>query len=461
MFVLDRQGLPLMPCQPARARQLLDSRRARVARAVPFTIRLTDRLLADSAVDGVAVRVDPGATSTGLAVTHDLQRAGAVLRRGLFAIELAHRGTTIRTRLANRAAFRRRRRSANLRYRSPRSANRGRPSGWLPPSLRHRVDSSLSVVRRLCRLAPVREVHVESTAFDLQAMAAGRPLTSLEYQQGTLFGYEVRQYLLERWNHRCAFCGAGRVPFQIDHIRPRSSGGSNRISNLAPACAACNRAKAARSVEEFLTGRQDVLDRLLSQAQAPLRGATAMNVTRNALTSSLGGLGRPVHAWSGGRTAHNRHRSGLPKSHTLDALTVGALAPDTRIARHPEIVLRMTCSGRGTHQRTVPDRNGFPRLTRPRNKHVHGFATGDLVRARIPTGKHRGRHTGRVAVRTSGRFDIRTSTGLIQGVSHHHLRLVQRADGFGYTTRAEEPPVTLTPLLAPARARIHPSRRPQ
>jgi hypothetical protein len=60
VFVLDRHGEPLMPCHPARARALLANGRVRVARAMPFTIRLTDRLASVSEVDGVSLRIDPG-----------------------------------------------------------------------------------------------------------------------------------------------------------------------------------------------------------------------------------------------------------------------------------------------------------------------------------------------------------------------------------------------------------------
>ncbi|WP_330339274.1 RRXRR domain-containing protein [Streptomyces sp. NBC_00557] len=60
VFVLSRDGHPLVPCHPARARELLGRSRAVVARQVPFTIRLKDRTRADSEVDGVQLRIDRG-----------------------------------------------------------------------------------------------------------------------------------------------------------------------------------------------------------------------------------------------------------------------------------------------------------------------------------------------------------------------------------------------------------------
>ena len=60
VFVLDKDHKPLMPCGPARARKLLKAGRARVHKLQPFTIRIVDRSLADSVVQKVVVKVDPG-----------------------------------------------------------------------------------------------------------------------------------------------------------------------------------------------------------------------------------------------------------------------------------------------------------------------------------------------------------------------------------------------------------------
>ncbi|MFF8026376.1 RNA-guided endonuclease IscB [Streptomyces sp. NPDC007896] len=444
VFVLDRKGRPMMPCHPARARELLRKSRAVVARHTPFTIRIKDRLLENSEVSGIAVRIDPGSKATGIALTDDITRVSAstgevaVLRRGLYAVELMHRGSAIRKSMEQRASHRRRRRVANTRYRAPRFDNRCRSEGWLPPSLQHRVDTTWSQVERLARLAPVTEVHVERVAFDTQAISAGRELAGVEYQRGTLAGYEVRHYLLEKWGRRCVYCGKSGVPLQIEHIHPKASGGSDRVSNLTLSCAPCNQTKGSRSVEDFLKGRPAVVIQLKRQAKAPLRDAAAMNATRYRLSERLHDLGRPVSCWSGGRTKYNRVLCGLTKSHTLDALAVGEVGPDCGIVRYPSGVLVAAATGRGGYARTRSGKHGFPRLALPRTKSHHGFQTGDLVRATVPVGAKAGTHTGRVAVRASGRFNIRTQHGIVQGIGHQYVRLLQRADGYGYVIRAEE-----------------------
>lgn len=442
--VLDRNGRPLMPCHPARARKLLAVGRAVVVKNTPFAIRLKDRVVADSVVSGVMVRIDPGSKGTGIAVTADIEHVDyntgevTIDRRGLHAVELRHRGAQIHSSMQQRANYRHRRRGANLRHRAPRFHNRSRPVGWLAPSLQHRVDTTMGIVTRLTTLFPVTELHIERAVFDTHALSLGREeLNGVEYQQGALVGYEVRQYLLEKWGRVCAYCGANNVPLQIEHIRPRARGGSDRVSNLTLACGPCNQAKDTLPVEEFLAGRPAQLERLLEQAQAPLRDAAAMNATRWQLWQALKGLGLPVSAWSGGRTKYNRSVQGLAKSHTLDALAVGEIGTGTRIVRYPDTVLVTSACGRGSYARTRTNKYGFPRLYLPRQKQHYGFSTGDVVRAHISRGKYQGTYTGRVAVRASGTHRIAIPGGYAD-TSHSNLRLLQRGDGYAYTTRKED-----------------------
>jgi hypothetical protein len=78
------------------------------------------------------------------------------------------------------------------------SINRTRPAGWLPPSLQSRVDNVTSWVARYRRWAPITQIVVETVRFDMQLLASPE-ISGVEYQQGTLYGYELREYLLEKW----------------------------------------------------------------------------------------------------------------------------------------------------------------------------------------------------------------------------------------------------------------------
>ncbi len=255
-------------------------------------------------------------------------------------------------------------------------------------------------------------------------------ISGVEYQRGELLGWEVRAYLLEKWGRRCAYCGTENVPFEIDHVTPRDRGGSDRVSNLALCCHDCNQAKGNRTAAEF--GHPKVQ----AKARAPLKDAAAVNATRLALYRRLLMTGLPIEVGSGGRTRYNRARLNLSKAHFLDAACVGASAPDN-LHMAVTSVLLIAAKGHGSRQMCRTNKFGFPKQHVPRQKRFFGFRTGDLVKAVVPGGKYAGVHVGRVVIRASGRFNITTAHGLIQGVSYRHCHIIQRADGYAYATRKE------------------------
>ncbi len=192
------------------------------------------------------VKVDPGAKTSGIAVVASFKRG----LRCIWAAELSHRGYTIRDNLLKRRQLRRSRRSRKTRYRQPRFDNRTRPGGWLPPSLQSRVNNVTTWLNRLTRFCPVTHLTLESVRFDTQLMQ-NPDISGVEYQQGELQGYEVREYLLDKWDRKCTYCGAINVPLEVEHIVPKSRGGSNRVSNLTLACNDCNRDKGNKTAAEF------------------------------------------------------------------------------------------------------------------------------------------------------------------------------------------------------------------
>lgn len=419
VFVLDKRKKPLMPCSEKRARLLLERGRAVIHRLHPFTIRLKDRLLEESVLRPIGLKLDPGSKVTGVAVVRREETTDGPWDHALHLAEIAHRGDAVRERMQKRAGYRRRRRNTNLRYRAPRFNNRRRADGWLPPSLRSRMANVLAWANRYRCWAPVTFVEVETVRFDAQALQDPE-ISGVEYQRGELFGYEVREYLLEKWGRRCAYCGAENVPLELEHIIPKSRGSTDRVSNLALACRACNQAKGNRTAEEF--GHPEVQ----AMAKVPLKDVAAVNATRYAVLNGLRAMGLEVRSWTGGRTKWNRERFGLPKTHALDALCVGDIAG---VSGWHVPVLEIKALGHGQRCRTNVDAYGFPRGYRMRSKTVRGFRTGDLVRAEVPRGKRLGVHIGCVAVRASGSFRV----GKVDGISWRYCRLLQRADGYGYT----------------------------
>ena len=437
VFVLDRSKHPLMPCSEKRARLLLERGRARVHRLVPFTIRLVDRSVETSVLQPLRLKLDPGSKVTGLAIVREAGDTHHVLHLA----EVHHRGAHIRKVLQQRAGYRRGRRSRNLRYRAPRFLNRRRPDGWLAPSLQHRMVTAETWVKRYRSLAPIVALTVERVRFDLQQMVTPE-ISGVEYQQGTLAGYEVREYLLEKWGRTCVYCDWTDRPLQVEHLIPKGSGGSDRVSNLALACESCNAAKGNQTVEAYLAHDPVRRDRILQQAQQPLRDAAAVNATRWAIWEMLTKTGLDVEATTGGRTKWNRSRLGIPKRDAWDAACAGTIE---QVVGWDRPIQRIDCLGRGSHQRTRVTKDGFPRGYLPRTKMVRGFRTGDHVRATVPTGKKTGTWIGRVAVRTTGSFDIQTVAKTVQGISARWCVLLQRGDGYRYSRVESEPPLAVRP----------------
>ncbi len=66
------------------------------------------------------------------------------------------------------------------------------------------------------------------------------------------------------------------------------------------------------------------------------------------------------------------------------------------------------------------------------SRKVKGFQTGDIVKAIVTYGKKVGTYTGRVAVRSTGSFNICAKQGLIQGISHKYCQQIHQKDGYGY-----------------------------
>jgi 5-methylcytosine-specific restriction endonuclease McrA len=423
VFVLDKHKKPLMPCMEKRARLLLERKKAVIHKIMPFTIRLKER--ARGEIQPVRVKLDPGSKTTGTAVVRE---AGEGQQSVLFLAELQHRGHAIRDALKQRSAFRRRRRSANLRYRAPRFLNRAKPKGWLAPSLQHRVDSTMSWVKRLQRLTPVSAFSQELVKFDTQALE-NPGIEGEQYQQGSLYATELREFVLERDGRKCQYCGKDDAPLNLDHVEPKSKGGSDRPSNLVLACIPCNQNKGSRDIKDFLKNKPSVLAKIRAQLKKPLRDAAAVNATRWAMYRELSATGLPVEAASGGQTKWNRHRLGVLKSHALDGACVGQVDLLSQV-HQPTLSIRST--GRGKYQRTTTNAFGFPRAYLMRKKAIYGFQTGDLARVSVPRGKHTGVHSGRIAVRASGWFDLRTQGLVRQNISHKHCRLLQRNDGYQY-----------------------------
>ena len=440
VLVLAQDNQPLMPCHPARARALISAAKAKIIRRFPFTIQLQQKSTKE--VQSVHLKFDPGSKTTGIALI-------ALFKQGfkvIWAANLAHRGHKIKSDLDKRRACRRARRNRNLRYRQPRFLNRKRAiaQGWLPPSLMSRVYNIKTWALRLKNRVPIFSVDVETVRFDSQ-LINDSTISGVEYQQGTLKDWELREYLLYRHKHTCAYCqGLSHDPIlEKEHVQPKSKGGSNSVTNLVIACRTCNKEKNNLVPKDWLIKlkqscaklnqmRAKNLTTIISGIRPRQADMAAVNATRYKVGSTLKVHFNLVEFWSGGRTKKNRVEQGYQKDHWIDAAVTGISGKQVFIPKNLKPLL-IQAMGHGSRQFCRVNKYGFPRTApKPKKAIVHGFSTGDLVRAIVPSGKKEGRYVGRIAIRSNGYFNIKTKIETIQGISWKYCIMQQKSDGYAY-----------------------------
>jgi 5-methylcytosine-specific restriction endonuclease McrA len=409
VFVLSQEGKPLMPTTPRRARVWLKAKRARVVRQDPFTIRL--RFATKAYVQKATVGVDTGSKDVGIAATS----SGEVVLQAE-----VHLRDDITEKMIQRRQYRRNRRARKTRYRAARFANRRRKAGWLPPALRSKAEATAKAVRFIASLLPVGKVNVEVGGFDTQKLQHPE-ISGLHYQQGDLQGYLLREYLLEKWQRNCAYCHAREVRLEIDHIVPKSRGGSNRASNLTLACHACNQRKAQQTAEEF--GFPEVQ----AKARVPLKDAAHVSALKSRVVQDLQAAfgASQVSSTYGYETKYKRIQGlGLPKSHTNDAVAIACALGE--VVKPVEIVYQIRCLPRGQYQRFNGPHSKH-KCWAPR--HVCGFKLYELVKAKGQVGYIAGR-------REKGAFVIKDLTSgkkLVEVTPRKLVRVARPAQGWMIT----------------------------
>lgn len=208
VYVISRLGHPLMPCSPAKARHLLDDKKAKVVKRMPFTIRLLYG--STKYIQPIILGVDAGSKTIGL--------SASTAKEEVFAAEVMPRNDVVEN-LSTRREFRRARRNRTTRYRKPRSDNRVRSNHerWLAPSVKVKIQEHITSIKRVCTILPISKVVIETAEFDLQLLKAiqeGKPIPEGEdYQKGEMYGsYNVCQYVLWRDNYTCICCGVRGTP---------------------------------------------------------------------------------------------------------------------------------------------------------------------------------------------------------------------------------------------------------
>lgn len=302
VFVQNIRGQALMPTTPRTARVLLRYGKAKVIKRTPFTIRLCHTN--GESKQEIMLGVDSGFCNVGIsAVTKnkEVYSADVHLRNDIVKLN------------SERRQYRRARRHRKTRYRQPRFLNRKKPEGWLAPSIQHKLDSHLKIVRGVLQILPISAIVVEVAAFDIQKIR--NPEISGElYQQGEQFGFcNVREYVLHRDGHTCQHCKGKNKDhvLEVHHIISRQTGG-DRPDNLLTLCKTCHDGVSQGKIDLGVT------------EQRGFKAETFMSVVRWRLVNQLKELYPRIqiqHTY-GHFTKTKRVEFGLPKSHTNDAFVI-------------------------------------------------------------------------------------------------------------------------------------------
>ena len=376
VHVLSKDGKALMPCHPAKARKLLKEGKAKPVKGKTgyFTIQL---LYGSSGYrQDIVVGIDTGAKRVPIAAVGN----GKVY----YAKEEILR-TDVKKQLSDRSRYRRTRRNRKTRYRKPRFLNRVKtkcsrcgvnnvPKRWkkikrktgkskkkvcngraqlcrkcqgnkgrhqkphvLAPSVINRAESILNDVHKLSQTLPISKIILEIASFDTQKMASAK-IEGAEYQHGTLFGYETKQYLLTVHKHKCAYCGglSGDNILQVEHISPKSKGGTDKVNNLTLSCRVCNEAKGSLTLDQWekvlRANSCEINEKRVKSIPAIKRqsklkkGFQYSVLTQSYKNYLLAELRKDfvVEITFGTSTKYYRNQLGLPKSQINDALVIGA-----------------------------------------------------------------------------------------------------------------------------------------
>ena len=401
VYVLNCHGQPLMPCQPRKARRLLKSGKAKVARMVPFTIQL---LYGSSGYkQEVSLGVDAGTQHIGISATTE--------NTVLFEAEVKPR-PDVQELLATRAQFRRARRQRKTRYRKPRFANRKKSEGWLTPSVHHKVDAHIKTVKLAHKLLPVSKTTIEVAQFDIQKIKHPE-IRRVEYQQGPQMDFwNVREYILFRDGHTCQWCkGKSKDKrLNVHHIESRKTGG-DRPDNLIVLCEICHDLVHKTHQEHKIQRKSN-----------GFRDASQMGIIRWRIYEQAKAQFPNVHLTYGYITKNTRIRHELEKSHMIDARCISGHPLAHTDGTH-SLMKFVRRNNRQLYKATI--RKGGIRQRNTAPKYVHGFRLFDCVRYQGKTCFIFGR-------RSTGYFDLRTLDGekVHASASHKHLKSVQKASAF-------------------------------
>ena len=380
VYVLNKQGEPIMPCKEAKARKLLKQNKARIAKYEPFTIQLL--FDCENQIQDINLGIDAGSKHIGISATTEKQV--------LYEADVELRNNIV-DKLSSRREARRTRRN-RLRYRPARFNNRvkSKHKGWLVPSIEQKINTHIQIIKHLYEILPITNLIVETAQFDIQKIN-NPEISGEEYQKGEQLGFlNVREYVLYRDNHECQYCH-GRSKdniLNVHHVESRKTGG-NAPNNLITLCETCHKAYHKGEVKLNLKRGKNYRD------------AAFMGIMRKTLFNRLHKLYSNVYETYGYITKNTRIENNLPKEHCIDARCISCNPKSNPL----DYYIYQKCVRRQNRQ---IHKNNFLKGGRKKNNqligNIFGFELFDTV-------KYQNKQYFVFGKRKSGFLDIRNLNG--------------------------------------------------
>ena len=330
VYVISKNGKPLMPTAPRKARLLLKSGRAKCMRRTPFTIKL----LYDTTEYTQPLRhgLDTGSAKIGSAVVDSKNNV-------MYMAEIEIRND-ITKKMEQRAKYRRNRRNRKTRYRKARWQNRKNSirNDRFSPTMTSKINSHLKEIRFVQEILPIAKIIIETGTFDPHALKNPNVLKNKWlYQKGINYGFaNTKAYVLNRDKYMCQHCkGKSKESrLEVHHIIFRSTGGSDEESNLITLCRTCH-----DKVHNYTISLKG------GKKKGQLSHATQMNSIRQQLLKRVN-----CEETFGFVTKEHRQLMRLPKSHCMDAVVIAS--EGERVGFRSHDILCKRCVADGDYQQT-------------------------------------------------------------------------------------------------------------
>ena len=403
VYVLNKEGKPLMPCSEAKARRLLKTKKAHIVNYCPFTIQLD--FDCENKTQDVTLGVDAGSKTIGLSATTETKE--------LYASNVELRNDIVRL-LSDRRALRSSRRNRKRRYRKARFENRvkSKKKGWLAPSVLNKINNHLKVIANVYKILPITKLVIEVASFDIQKIK-NPEISGEEYQHGEQLGFwNVREYVLFRDNHECQYCHGKSKDnvLNVHHIESRRTGGDSP-DNLITLCETCHKAYHIGEISLNLKRGKSY------------RHTTFMGIMRWSLYNKLQELYPNVHPTYGYITKNVRIEHNLPKDHFIDARCISG-NPQAIPLGYVFYQRKVRCHNRKLFM--VNALSGGRWKINQAKRVVFGFRLFDKVRT----------NDGKIgfisARRLSGYFSVKTifQEFIYPSISYKRLSLLQKRSGY-------------------------------